>query len=77
MTDKIKEWEKRNKILVSKIGLFYKIYEKENLDEFEKNEFRSHTKMLVLAGKLFNKEINKEVDCLWNLNKDFLVKASN
>jgi len=77
MTDKIKGWEKRNKILVSKIELFYKIYEKGNLDAFKKNEFSSHTKMLVLAGKIFNKEINKEVNCLWNLNKDFLVKASN
>ena len=77
MKNKIKSWEQKNKLLVSRIELFYNEYEDANSEKFKKNEFKAHKKMLTISGRIFKKEINEQVNLLWDLNKNFLIQTFN
>lgn len=77
MIAQIEKWEQKNRLLVSKIELFYKKYGETNSAKFRENEFKAHKEMLVISGRIFKKEINKQVNSLWKLNQNFLAKAFN
>jgi hypothetical protein len=75
--DKINLWERRNETLVSKIEEFYIEYEKTHKPDFKENEFKAHQKMLRVAGRVFNNEIESQVSELSELNKNFLAEIFN
>jgi hypothetical protein len=55
--------------LVSDIELFYKEYEETHKEEFFRNEFKEHKKMLRISGKIFKRRIDMQVNQLWILNE--------
>ena len=70
-------WEMNNDALVSEIELFYKEYEETHKEEFLKNGFKAHKKMLTISGKIFKRRIDVQVNQLCKLNEGFLSSSLN
>lgn len=74
---KVIDWEKVNETLVKKIENFYLEYESAHKQDFEKDEFKAHSKMLRISGKIFKREIESQVSQLVKLNQSFLTQISD
>lgn len=73
MENNIKEWEKRNRILLSEIEVFCKRYQIKNKTEFIENEFKAHTKMMTISSKIFKNGINSQVKELLEIRQNPLT----